>query len=92
MNINWKVRAKNRAFWLAIIPALLLLIQQVAVVFGVALDLGQLQDQLVAVVGAAFAVLAILGVVVDPTTEGISDSLQALGYDAPKTLDEQIEG
>lgn len=92
MNINWKVRAKNKAFWLAIIPALLLLVQQVAAIFGVVLDFEQLQGQLVAVVGTAFSVLVIVGVVADPTTEGISDSLQALGYDAPKTLDEQIEG
>lgn len=92
MNINWKVRVKNKAFWMAIIPALLLLAQQVAAIFGVALDFEQLQGQLVAVVGTAFSVLVIVGVVADPTTEGISDSLQALGYDAPKTLDEQIEG
>ena len=32
--INWKVRAKNKAFWLALIPAILVLIQVVAAVFG----------------------------------------------------------
>ncbi len=90
MNINWKARAKNKAFWLAIIPAALLLAQQVAAVFGVTLDLATLQDQIIAVVGTAFAVLAILGVVADPTTEGFGDSLQAMGYERPKTLDEQM--
>lgn len=92
MNINWKVRVKNKAFWLAIIPAALLLAQQVAAVFGVVLDFGTLQDQLVAVVGTAFSVLVIVGVVADPTTEGLSDSLQALTYDAPKTFDDEVSG
>lgn len=82
--INWKVRIKNKNFWLAIIPALLLLIQVVASVFGYTLDLGDLGNKLLAVVNAAFAVLAILGVVTDPTTEGITDSTLAMTYDAPK--------
>lgn len=84
MSINWKVRARNKAFWVALIPALLLLIQQVCGVFGVALDFGELQAQLVAIVNALFAVLAILGIVADPTTRGVGDSEQAMTYDDPK--------
>ena len=42
MNINWIVRVKNKAFWVAIIPAVLLLVQVVAAVFGFTLDLGDL--------------------------------------------------
>ena len=84
MDINWKVRIKNKAFWVALIPALLLLIQQVCVVFGVTLDFGELQAQLVAIVGTVFALLAILGIVADPTTAGVGDSEQAMGYTEPK--------
>ena len=84
MKINWTVRIKSKNFWLAIIPAVLLLIQVVAAVFGFALDLGDLGNKLLAVVNAAFAVLAILGIVVDPTTEGVGDSTQALTYTEPK--------
>ena len=84
MKINWKVRIKNKNFWLTFIPAFLLLVQLVAAVFGVKLDLGELGNKLIAVVNAAFVVLAILGVVNDPTTAGISDSLQALTYESPK--------
>lgn len=82
--INWTVRIKNKTFWLSLIPAVLLLIQVVAAVFGYTLDLGQLGDKLLAVVNALFAVLAILGIVTDPTTKGMSDSAQALTYDKPK--------
>lgn len=84
MSINWRVRIKNKAFWVAIIPADLLLVQQVCAVFGVQLDFGELQAQLVAIVGTVFAILAILGIVADPTTAGVGDSEQAMGYTEPK--------
>ena len=83
-NINWTVRIKNKAFWLAVIPAVLLLVQTVAAVFGYTLDLGEIGNRLIAVVNAVFGVLVVLGVVVDPTTAGISDSKQARGYNFPK--------
>lgn len=82
--INWKVRLKNKTFWVALIPAVLLLVQVVAAVFGYTLDMGDLGNKLLAVVNALFAVLAILGIVTDPTTAGVSDSEQAMTYDAPK--------
>lgn len=81
--INWKVRIKNKMFWLSLIPLLLLLIQQVAAIFGVSLDFGVLQEQLVAIIGTVFALLALLGIVVDPTTEGFGDSERALSYERP---------
>ncbi len=83
-NINWLVRIKNKSFWIALIPAVLLLIQVVAAVFGITLDLGDLGNKLLAVVNAVFSVLTILGIVVDPTTSGITDSEQALTYTEPK--------
>lgn len=82
--INWVVRIKNKNFWLAVIPAVLMLIQAVAAVFGYTLDLGDIGNKLVAVVNAAFGVLVVLGVVNDPTTAGMRDSRQAQGYRAPK--------
>lgn len=84
MKINWRVRIKNKAFWIAIIPAVLILVQVVAAVFGFTLDLGELGNKLLDVVNAVFVVLAILGVVTDPTTAGISDSEQAMTYEKPK--------
>ena len=81
--INWKVRIKNKMFWLALIPAALLLVQTVYSVFGIELDFGDLQDKLMAVVNALFAVLVILGIVVDPTTEGVHDSERAMSYETP---------
>lgn len=84
MKINWIVRIKNKNFWLAVIPATLLLVQVVAAVFGFKLDLGDLGNKLLAVVNAAFTVLSILGIITDPTTKGISDSELAMTYIKPK--------
>ena len=99
MGINWLARIKNKTFWLSIVPAVLLLIQVVASVFGFELDLGDLGNRILDVVNALFnrildvvnalfAVLAILGVVTDPTTEGVGDSEQALTYTKPKSKGE----
>lgn len=85
--INWKVRIKQKWFWVAIIPSVLLLIQLVLDVFGVKVDFGMLGDKLLAIVDAVFVILAIIGVVTDPTTEGISDSTLAMTYEIPKTKD-----
>ena len=83
MNINWQVRWRNKQFWLSLIPAVLLLVQAVAAIFGYRLDFADLQGKLLAVVEALFVVLAILGIVIDPTTKGIRDSQRALAYEEP---------
>ena len=81
--INWLVRIKNKAFWVAIIPALAILVQTVAAVFGFTIDLTTIVGKLLAVVDAVFAILVILGVVVDPTTDGVYDSKRAMSYQEP---------
>ena len=71
--INWRVRIKNRAFWLSLIPAALLLLQQALRLCGVDFDPGQLEGQLTGLIGTVFSILALLGIVADPTTPGIRD-------------------
>lgn len=80
MKINWKVRVLSIKFWLALVPAVLLLAQAVAAPFGYKWDFANLGTQLTGIVNAVFAVLSILGVVTDPTTAGLSDSVQAQTY------------
>lgn len=86
MSINWKARIRNKNFWLALVPALLLLVQVCAAPFGYEWDFGVLNAQLAATVNALFSVLAILGIVADPTTRGMGDSDQALSYEKPKEV------
>lgn len=84
MGINWKVRIKNKMFWISVIPALLLLVQVVAAAFGCSIELDGIGDRLIDVVNAVFSLLTILGVVTDPTTRGVGDSYRALTYTEPK--------
>ena len=82
--INWKVRIRNERFWLAFIPAVLVFIQSLFAVFGVVLDLSDIGDKILAVVEALFMILAIAGIVNDPTTSGYKDSQLAMTYQVPK--------
>lgn len=84
MKINWTVRIKNKAFWVSIIPAILLLIQQVCGMFGINIEIAGLSDQLLAIIGTVFAILSLIGVVNDPTVATLSDSNQAMTYTEPK--------
>ena len=101
MQMNWKIRFKNKAFWLALIPAVALVAQAIAALFGYTIDLTTIVGKLQAVVNAVFALLVILGIVVDPTTNGVGDSDRAMSYEKPwadddpekiKPEDEETEG
>lgn len=88
--INWKVRLNNKLFWMEAIPALALVIQAVAAIFGYTINLDTLVGKILTAVDAVFALLVILGVVVDPTTAGVADSKRAMSYEEP-WKDETIE-
>ena len=84
MKINWIVRLKNKAFWVAIIPAILLLAQQICGMFGIKIEIAGLTDQVLAIIGTVFAILSLIGIVNDPTVATLSDSNQAMTYTEPK--------
>lgn len=84
MNINWTVRIKNKAFWVAFIPAVLLLAKQICALIGVDLDVAGLSEQLIDIVSTVFVLLALVGIVNDPTTKTLSDSERAMNYTEPK--------
>lgn len=79
--INWKVRFKNKAFLFTFIPMLLAFVYQLLALLGVTPKLAQ--GEVEAVVMAAVNLLAMAGIVVDPTTSGVSDSEWAMKYDEP---------
>jgi len=81
--INWEVRIKNPTFWLAIVPASLLLLQLVLDLFGVKMDFTELGEKLKNIINAVFAILTLIGITADPTTAGVGDSKRAMTYVAP---------
>ncbi|MBT2215819.1 phage holin [Virgibacillus dakarensis] len=84
MKINWKVRLKNKAFWLAVIPAVLLVAQIVTGWFGYNFAADLIGQEATKFVNAVFSVLVIFGIVNDPTTENMSDSKRAMSYHKPR--------
>ena len=81
--INWKVRIKNKNFWLALVPALALLAQAFANIFNFKLEFGDTVDKILVFINVLFAFLVLVGVVNDPTTAGLTDSTRALEYHKP---------
>lgn len=75
MKINWKLRFKNKATLSAIAATIILLAQQLGL---------KLPDNISEVVNTALTLLVLLGVVSDPTTQGLSDSDNALNYHQPR--------
>ena len=71
MKINWKVRLQHKGFWVSLIALLLVLANQVGAVFGI--DLTIYNEQVTAITESVLAVLALLGIIIDPTTPTLSD-------------------
>lgn len=76
MNINWKLRLQHKSFWVALIGLLVILSQQVGIKF--------LPENIADITNTILAIGVLVGVITDPTTAGLGDSNQALGYDKPK--------
>lgn len=85
--MNLKLRLKNKATLLALILAAVSFVYQVCGIVGIVPPVSE--DSITQMVGAVLNVLVGLGVLVDPTTSGITDSTQTLAYDTPRSdLDE----
>ena len=81
--INWKVRIRNKNFWLAFIPAILIIVKQAFAIFGIEIDLSGVSGAVVNIIEEVFLILGLIGIINDPTTEGFGDSYRAMGYDKP---------
>lgn len=78
MKINLKARMKNKVFLLVAAALMIALVYQILAMFGVTPPVTQ--NEIVEVVSMILNILAFLGLLVDPTTEGLSDSERALTY------------
>lgn len=69
--IDWKVRFKNKTWLLSFITVILAFIYQVLGIFDIVPTITQeMSTQLIMTI---LNILVALGVVIDPTTEGITD-------------------
>ena len=64
--MNWEARLRNKTFWVALTSAIVLLTQQ--------LGLNFFHENIGEIMNTVLLIFTILGVIVDPTTSGISDN------------------
>lgn len=81
MNINWKVRFKNKTFLLSFISLIVAFVYNLLGMFEIVPPVTE--SAIMEFVQAALVILGMVGVIADPTTEGVSDSQRALAYDEP---------
>ncbi len=82
MKINWSVRLRNPVFWLTAVPTVAAMVYTILGLFGVVPTLSE--SALVNTISVIIEALTALGVLVDPTTSGTSDSEKALTYTKPR--------
>lgn len=82
MKINWLVRFKNKAWLLSFVAVVVAFIYNILGMFDVVPSVSQ--DMTIQAITAIVNVLVALGVIIDPTTAGVSDSEKALTYEEPK--------
>lgn len=82
MRINWKLRIKNKATLTTLVLALVALVYQILGIFGIVAPISE--DKAVEVCGAIINIMALLGIVIDPTTSGVDDSIRAMTYEEPR--------
>ena len=84
MKINWKVRVKNPYFWIGLVGVIL---SAMGVEPQMLSSWQALGNALLEFVKNPFLIgtvlVAVIGVIVDPTTKGMNDSERAMQYQKP---------
>ena len=82
MKINWKLRFGNKVTLTAILMASTSLVYQILGLFDIVPPISE--SQIIETAGMVIHLLVLLGIITDPSTDGISDSEQVLSFDKPQ--------
>lgn len=88
MKINWKVRLKSGSWWAGVISAVIIAIFAILNILKV--DVSVTASEVMNVATLVLMIPAAIGIISDPTTQGINDSTQALTYETPRA--DETEG
>jgi phi LC3 family holin len=69
--MDLKKRAKNKAFWVSLIAAIVPFIYQILGLFGVVAPISS--SEVIKATGLVLNILVAAGVLIDPTTPGVKD-------------------
>ena len=81
MKVNWKVRFKNKVFLAALAGLVVSFVFDLLAMFDVFPAISE--SMVMQLVDILLMVLAAVGIVSDPTTDGLSDSARAMAYTEP---------
>ena len=81
MKLNWKVRFKNKVWLGSFLSLIVGFVYSLLALFDVFPEVTQ--SLVVQMVNQVLTFLGLIGVIVDPTTAGISDSDRAMSYAEP---------
>ena len=82
MQINWRMRFQNKTFLTGLISLVVVFIYDLLQLLEIVPTVTQ--SAVMQVAEGILTILGMVGVIADPTTAGLSDSKQAMTYDAPK--------
>lgn len=88
MKVNWKVRLKNKTFWVTFVPAAVSFIYTVLAALGIVPRIGE--SEVINALLMAVSFLSALGILNDPTTTGLSDSSRAMNYTEPVKSEAEV--
>ena len=87
MKINWKVRLRNKTWLMSIIALIIPFVYDLLAMLEIVP--AATEDWLMSIVQTVLTLLTALGVVIDPTTQGMSDSDRAMLYQEPGKLPDE---
>lgn len=90
MKINWKLRLQNKTTLAALITTVISFVYTILGIFDIVPKFSQ--DSVVQFAAIIVQILMAIGIVVDPTTDGVSDSSRAMGYSEPHKEDDSAKG
>ena len=81
MKINWKIRFKNKIWLSTFISACIAIIYTILDYFGIVPEVSEFS--ITRIIEAFLMILSLTGVIIDPTTAGLDDSIRAQHYEEP---------
>ena len=87
MKINWKVRLRNKTWLMSIIALIITFVYDLLAMLEIVPAVTE--DWLMSIVQTVLTLLTALGVVIAPTTQGMSDSDRAMHYQEPGKLPDE---
>jgi phi LC3 family holin len=87
MKINWKVRLRNKAWLMSIIALVITFVYDLLAMLEVVPTVTE--EWIMGIVQTALTLLTALGVLIDPTTQGVADSDRAMLYVEPGKLPDE---